>query len=254
MAASAANAADLALPPAPYVAPVEEFGGWYLRGHIGMSSQQVRKLDNALFDDTVVVSEKDFGQAAFFGGGVGYKFNKWVRFDITGEYRAKSDFDGFDSYTSFGGGTNDYNASKTEWLVLANAYVDVGTWYGITPYIGAGIGASRITIGDLTDVNDVTLGGGYAGSDSEWNAAFALYAGFGYALTDRWTLDVGYRYVWLGDGRTGDIIAFDGTNDVYNPLEFDGVSSHDIMIGLRYSFGGGSLPSFGGEDPLFAKY
>jgi hypothetical protein len=29
--------------------PVEDFGGWYLRGDIGFSNQQVKKLDNALY-------------------------------------------------------------------------------------------------------------------------------------------------------------------------------------------------------------
>ncbi|GGE39190.1 hypothetical protein GCM10007276_15630 [Agaricicola taiwanensis] len=248
-----AKAADL--PPAPIIAPpVEDMSGWYLRGHIGISSQRVRKLDNALFDDTVIVSEKDFDESVFFGGGVGYQLNRWVRFDVTAEYRHDSDFDGFDSYSGFGGGTNDYRAKKKEYLFLANAYVDIGTWYGITPYVGAGIGATRLSIGDLTDVNEVTGGGGYAGTEHEWNLAWALYAGFGYQLTQNWTLDLGYRYLNLGDGRTGDIINFDGTNAVYNPLEFKDVSSHDFMIGLRYRFGGSPAPMFGDEEPLFAKF
>jgi opacity protein-like surface antigen len=252
----AVKAADLELPPAPVVAPpvVADVGGWYLRGHIGVSNQKVRRLDNALFDESVIVSEKDFDAAVFFGGGVGYQVNRWVRFDVTAEYRHDSKFNGFDTYTAFGGGTNDYSAKKKEYLFLANAYVDIGTWYGITPYLGAGIGGTRLTIGDLTDINAVTAGGGTAGSNSEWNLAWALYAGFGYQLTENWTVDLGYRYLHLGDGSTGDIVNFDGTNAVFNPLEFNDVSSHDIMIGLRYRFGGGSMPSFGEEEPLFAKF
>ncbi len=255
---SPVKAADLALPAAPYIEPVQEFGGWYLRGHIGMSNQRVRKLDNALFDETVTVHKKDFDEAVFFGGGVGYAVNRWVRFDVTGEYRGKSKFTGLDSYPGgfgFGGGTNDYTTNKREWLFLANAYVDVGNWHGFKPYVGAGLGFAQIKLGHLLDVNVPQNGGGWAEKHSEWNLAWALYAGIGYQLTENWTLDLGYRYLHLGDTRTGDIIAFDGTNNSYNPLEFKDISSHDFMVGLRYSFGGApSMPSFGSDEPLFAKF
>ena len=46
---SAAFAADMAIAPPPYAAPVvEDFGGWYLRGDIGFSNQRVDRLNNAL--------------------------------------------------------------------------------------------------------------------------------------------------------------------------------------------------------------
>ena len=46
---------------------------------------------------------------------------------------------------------DDYTASKSEWLFLANAFVDFGTWWGITPFVGAGIGASVNTISNFID-------------------------------------------------------------------------------------------------------
>ena len=50
------------------------------------------------------------------------------------------------------------------------------------------------------------------------------------------TVDLGYRYVDLGDGQTGDIIAYTGANTVNNPMIFDSLTSHDIHIGVRYAF------------------
>ena len=45
----AAFAADMAIAPPPYAAPVvEDFGGWYLRGDIGFSNQRVDRLNNVL--------------------------------------------------------------------------------------------------------------------------------------------------------------------------------------------------------------
>ena len=47
---SVAVAADMAIMPSPMYAPppVEDFGGWYLRGDIGFSNQRVNRLNNAL--------------------------------------------------------------------------------------------------------------------------------------------------------------------------------------------------------------
>ena len=132
---------------------VEDFGGWYLRGDIGFSNQRVDRLNNAL-DATLTssVQNNSFNTAGIFGLGVGYKVNNWFRADITGEYRGNSQFFGTDRITYAGGvGTDTYHATKNEWVVLANAYVDLGTWWCITPFIGAGVGGARVAINGFTD-------------------------------------------------------------------------------------------------------
>jgi opacity protein-like surface antigen len=45
-------------------------------------------------------------------------------------------------------GTNEYTADIMSWLGLANAYIDMGTWCGFTPYVGAGIGFATISVGN----------------------------------------------------------------------------------------------------------
>ncbi len=246
-----AYAADLALPPPavvepePLPEPVVLGGNWYLRGHIGVSNQQVDELYNVLFDDpnltAFAVEKKDFNSALFAGAGVGYRWNQWLRTDATAEYRFKSKFKGLDRYTNPTAvppnGTNDYRASKSEILLMANAYVDMGTWYGFTPYLGAGVGTSRNTISGFTDTNVPAAGFATASDKSKWNFAWALYAGFGYDITERLTLDVAYRYLNLGDGITGDIVPSVGPNLVNNPMHFKDITSHDVMIGLRYALG-----------------
>ena len=149
---SAAFAADMAIAPPPYAAPVvEDFGGWYLRGDIGFSNQRVDRLNNAL-DATVTssVQTNNFNTAGIFGLGVGYRFNNWFRADVTGEYRGNSQFFGKDVNTFPGGvGTDTYHGTKSEWVVLGNAYVDLGTWWCVTPFIGAGVGGARVSICEL---------------------------------------------------------------------------------------------------------
>ena len=71
VAIPAAQAADIPEPPPPVVV----VQGWYLRGDIGYSNQEVDSLDNALYDtyDSVDTVHKDFDGAPFFGFGVGYR-------------------------------------------------------------------------------------------------------------------------------------------------------------------------------------
>jgi opacity protein-like surface antigen len=240
---TAARAADMPqLMPPPYSPPIEEASGWYLRGDIGMSNQRVKSLFNVLYDTATSVDtvQKDFDSAPFFGVGIGYQFNNWLRFDVTGEYRGKANFHGLDIVRSGGATlTDEYRASKSEWLVLANAYVDLGTWYSFTPFVGAGIGASYNTISNFLDVCTTVSGcpGGsvaFADSASKWNFAWALHAGIAYKVNSNLSLEFAYRYVSLGDAVSGDIKAFDGTNNVNNPMEFRGITSHDLKFGARW--------------------
>ena len=87
---------------------------------------------------------------------------------------------------------------------MANAYDDIGDFYGITPYLGAGIGASYNTISHFRDINIISGGGGYADDESEWNFAWALHAGLGIQATERMTVDLGYSFVSLGDAQHRD--------------------------------------------------
>lgn len=237
-----AFAADM---PEPII-EVEQpsYGGWYLRGHIGMSNQRVKTLDTVLFDDPGIIEhgwldKGKFGSAPIFSVGVGYKFNDFLRGDITAEYRGSADFNALD-YVTYNPGpvtrTNDYRAKKSEWLFLANAYADVGEFYGITPYVGAGIGASRNTISGYRDINIINGGGSYAASASKWNLAWALHAGVGIKATDRMTVDLGYSFVNLGDARTGTIYNDDPSLNLPNDgMHFKNITSHDLKLGVRYS-------------------
>lgn len=253
LAPAAAQGADLAM-PAPVV---EEFGGWYLRGDIGMTNQYVSRLDSPAFTPDVHVLEKGFDSAGLFGVGIGYQFNSWLRADITGEYRAKANFNGLDFVDIVPSQTNQYRGDKSEWLFLANAYLDLGTWNNITPFVGAGVGFDRLTIGNFTDTN-IGLAGpgtaalGWSPDNSKWNFAWALHAGLAYHVTPTFTVEIAYRYVNLGDGSTKDLLAPDGTNPTVNPIRFHDIDSHDIKIGVRWMFADNFAQPF--YDPLVRKY
>lgn len=235
---SNAHSADLPL------APVPEFAlGWYLRGDIGFSNQQVGSLFNQNYNrfDSVTNIDKGFDAAPFFGLGIGYNVNNWLRLDVTGEYRGRSNFHGLDiGFTAVANPVNfwpdRYTGSKFEWTVLFNGYVDIGTWYGITPFIGAGVGFSRNTITNFGDTNVAVLGDSHSSDASKWNFAWALYAGLGYRITPAATIELAYRYIDLGNATTGTMVdyTFAGLD---TPFEFRHLTSQDLKLGLRYNFG-----------------
>jgi opacity protein-like surface antigen len=249
--AAPASAADLYEPPVIELPPpVRSYGGWYIRGHIGMSNQRVDSISHP--DITAAIAHEwlqrgSFSSAPTFGIGAGYQVNKYLRGDITVEYRGGADFRALDRLFNPDLGqltTNDYRARKTEWLMLANAYVDVGHFWKIKPYVGAGIGVSRNTISDFRDFNVQTGGGGYAATASQWNLAWALHAGLGFDVTDNLTLDLGYSFVNLGNARTGTVLNDDPAEPsgcqgggTCAPVTFNRLVSHDLKLGLRYKFG-----------------
>jgi opacity protein-like surface antigen len=261
----AAFAADMAIAPPPqmYAPPpvVEDFGGWYLRGDIGFSNQRVDRLNNALdANNTSSVQNLNFNTAGIYGLGVGYRVNNWFRADVTGEYRGNSQFYGSDRITQVGGiGMDTYHATKNEWVVLANAYVDLGTWWCITPFIGAGVGGARVAVNGFTDQgiasNPIQPGPALAGlaygdNVSKWNLAWALHAGLAYKVTPNVTVEFAYRYLDMGDGLTGDLKTFDGTNNVNNPMTFKNITSHDLKLGVRWNF---DQPQPVYQQPLIRK-
>jgi opacity protein-like surface antigen len=261
----AASAADLPIAPPPAMyAPAADFGGWYLRGDIGFSNQQVKNLrygrESAYDGLTSFNQTKAFDAAGIFGLGVGYQFNNWFRGDITGQYRANANFKGTDLFTgtAFGApyaGIDNYNATKREWVVMGNIYADLGTWYGITPFIGAGVGAAHLTIANFTDtgINNIpftTASFASAPAASKWNFAWALHAGLGYRVTPGMTVELAYSYMNLGTGQTGPLSTFTGftTN---NPFYFRDITSHDLKLGVRWSLDAG--PAYIPQPPLIRK-
>ena len=218
----------------------EDFGGWYLRGDIGMSNQKVGSLFNVLYNAPgtgVTPVGMGFDSAGIAGLGIGYQINPWLRTDVTAEWRGKANFHGLD-IVSFNGapiGTDEYHASKSEFLTLVNLYADLGTWWCITPFVGVGVGWSYNTIHSFMDVNTVNAGVATGADFSKWSLAYAVHAGLAYKVTNNFTIEASYRWVHLGDAASGDLITFNGINNVNNPMEFRNLTSNDFRLGVRWT-------------------
>jgi opacity protein-like surface antigen len=253
---TAAFAADLpiAAPPMYGPPPLVDFGGWYLRGDIGFSNQSVSRVidtNSSAYNNVAVTQTSSFGSAGIFDVGVGYQFNSWFRGDVTGQWRGKSNFTGLDVITGTGSatgfvGTDGYTATKSELLFLANAYVDLGTWWCVTPFIGAGIGTAWVQISNFTDTGFFHIppfpsapvpSFNYAGQASQWNFAWAAHAGLAYKVSPSLTVELAYSYVDMGSGLTGPTYSFDQvTNTTHAPFKFNDITSHDVTLGVRWNF------------------
>ena len=113
------------------------------------------------------------------------------------------------------------------WTLMLNGYYDFGTYSAVTPYIGAGIGVASIKVHDYAS----SLAGSLTFNDKTTNNfAWNLMAGAAIAVTDNVKLDANYRFVSLGEVKTGG--ASNGGGD--NPVHYDNLYAHDFRVGLRY--------------------
>ncbi len=175
---SAATAADMPfgspLPPPPSLDQPVEFGtGWYLRGDVGYSNMPIPAV--------VADFANNLGRtgAASGGLGFGYQYNSWLRTDFTLDrsvFRPSSSFPmptpgawcpfgtaqiynqnntlgpNGSTLTGLAGYlyspnetcTADVTAHLNRTSALVNAYIDFGNWFGLTPYVGAGIGMTYL--------------------------------------------------------------------------------------------------------------
>lgn len=212
VAAPAALAADYEPPivvdQAPEFVPVEVGSGWYLRGDLAYSFNDSPWEDFDLFG--ISVDSNRFGA----GGGFGYHFTDMVRADLTLSFLSSD---------KFGVVTPDFdvNWENQVWSGMANLYLDLGTYSGLTPYVGVGVGAlySRNTVDVFAGTFDASA------SDTQTELAYALAVGASYKVGTNSSVDVGYQYTSSPDTQ------FLNTSTL--ELE-DGLDFHQIKVGFRY--------------------
>ncbi len=233
LAAGGAQAADMSDAFLEPILPVEIGSAWYLRGDIGYHIATSPNATYTLTAPNTVLTNTNVSldDAFMVGGGFGYQFNPWFRVDATADYILPGNFSANVPCTVAACGSPFSNATAeiSSWATLVNAYFDLGTWAGLTPYVGGGIGAANINIkgyqSNNPPANPATLRS-VASDSNSWNFAWALMAGASYAMTENALLDFNYRYLSLGDVSTNDQRA--------NHIEVTDLDAHEFRIGFRY--------------------
>ncbi|MCB1420100.1 MAG: porin family protein [Zhengella sp.] len=271
LAAGSAQAADLYEPevvmPPPaepvYVEPAPEVGvSWYIRGDVGYSVNELRGVHFMQGTGAPHVADVSFTSSRLdnswmVGGGVGVNISRHLRADLTLDYLTKANFRGSTAGDCSIGGvygnacTSIDTASMSALVVLANAYVDIGTWHGFTAYVGGGIGGAHVKwskLANLIEPGYDQSGTTYHHGRSGMRFAYALTAGASYCLTESLELDASYRYTRVSGG---DMFAYANGG---GPGWDRGLDSHAVRAGLRYSFGGAGGSPRCAPEPQVVHY
>jgi opacity protein-like surface antigen len=229
--------------------PVEYGSGWYLRGDIGtfhVSGEGSYGVGGSATMGGVSLFEEIAPSVGF-----GYIFSDMLRGDITVTQYGGMNFDGQSSYYSCGlpytgeCGTDD-SADVSATAIQANAYYSFGNWGTLTPYVGGGIGLARVNFDrtvldtcrlDVGEDCPIATHSGGPGTE-QWvgttarqvtsrNTQMVLSAmvGADYRLTDRWKLDMGYKFTTFRD------VGFNSDETAPNA---SGINIHEVKVGLRY--------------------
>ena len=225
LASGGALAVDL--PPAPALPATsgEDFSGWYLRGDVGAGFQTTPDLGAAagwtavqsgLVPPFAVSSFRNttLSPSASIDAGVGYALNAWLRTDATLEYRfggrLRSLYTITDPVRSPLLVSDDLSGGVSSIVALLNGYLDVGNFWGATPFVGAGVGVADNAASGvldrglaLTAAGPAVPVGGFFSNAAKANFAWALMAGLDVDIAPNLKLELGYRYLNLGSIAVG---------------------------------------------------
>ncbi|QND68190.1 porin family protein [Mesorhizobium loti] len=219
---------------APDYVPVEVGSGWYLRGDVSYLPQ--KSFDNQDFASaTASFSNKE--DPIFASIGFGYHFNDYLRADLNLGYLPGNKIGvGYDdTATVIAPATATVASASLKNYALSgilNGYVDLGTYVGITPYLGAGIGVVRskrsLSASYFTNNGDDTDDFVVSDSKTQYSLAYTLNAGLAYQLSKNVSVDLGYQYF---SAPEAEYVTAESLNSY--PIR-KGISNHQVKLGLRY--------------------
>lgn len=202
-----------ATPPSP---------GPYASGFIGLSAPQNTDVTGFdFFADTYFDERIEFDPGINIGGTIGYDYGI-IRLEGELSYKHGE----IDTISDKFGNYYYRNADGTlgASALMFNAFFDLHNPSPVTPYWGGGIGFAGMHLSDTFVPGDpvpIYL------EDDDSVFAYQVGAGLEVSLSQRLSLDLGYRYFATTKAR------FDSNRGVDTDLKFQ---SHNTAIGLRVKF------------------
>ena len=176
--------------------------GFYLTARGGMTWNNFNSKKDAISDKKVTKLD----HVGVYSGAVGYKY-KYFRGEFECVWRADAE----ESISTAGNPSAEMTVSSKSYMF--NAYLDFMPNYWISPYIGGGIGMSKLEL-----ERDE---GGVDGAKGHWNKntfTWQIGTGLTIRLNRCLNIDAGYRYYTLGK------------------IEESEVNTHEWYAGLRFTF------------------
>ncbi len=204
----------LALTPSAALAAAE---GFYLGGHLGAAL-----LDEGQNDSSSGTFNTDYDPG--FGGWGVFGYDLGDRYPRIGRGRVELEV-GYRSNdlkeVEFLEGGIAAGGDVSVLSFMANSFAEYDNPSRCTPYLGLGLGYAMVSLNDTTTVF------GPLADDDDGVFAYQFGAGLGLALTERVTVDAGYRYF-----ATTDAELVDATGERFD-AEY---SSHNFSAGVRVRF------------------
>ncbi|MER9834189.1 porin family protein [Mesorhizobium sp. M0145] len=211
---------------APDYVPVEVGSGWYLRGDVSYLVQKSFKDEHFAFTPASFDEKED---PIFASIGFGYHFNDYLRADLNVGYLPGNKID-----VGYNDGTTVASATLKNYAFsgILNGYVDLGTYVGITPYLGAGVGIlqskRRLSASYFTDNADPTDDFVLRDDKTQYSFAYTLNAGLAYQVSKNVSVDLGYQYFSAPDAE---YVTAESLTSF--PIR-KGINNHQVKVGLRY--------------------
>ncbi len=203
---------------------VADDSGFYLGISAFGGSTDVRKISGTGIGGALMINHDDdtTGGAA---GSIGYRFGELpLRAEVEVGYRIRQDIDARDVNGPASIGYENNLSSTTVLLGLTYEFRGESDWQ---PFVGAMVGWARNT----SDVDRTVLATGTTTNftNDDDNLAYGATVGIDYLISEHWDLGAAYRFLSLGGFDTGAMAAGD-------QLEADRITSHDLMVTVRYKF------------------
>jgi opacity protein-like surface antigen len=249
--------------------------GWYVRADFAATQERLPQVSAA---NRVLLPAMKSSNGWLGSLGMGYQFTPWFRTDASVEFRntrrtrhTSATFyciggvEGVDETVNgvttpiglrglYSRCFSQSSADLKRLAALFNGYIDLGTWGGLTPYVGAGAGVSRGVFSaksnwhttndgseyapeiiptpgfpsrfvdsppDLTDFSFGKQSKRVSVANDKINFTWALMAGIAYDIGPNSKIDIGYRFLNQGTFAPG-AAARDQ-------------SVHELRVGLRYT-------------------
>lgn len=171
------------------------------------------------------------------GFAVGYRYLPWLRSELSLSYVYPADFGATSGADNLrvSGRVSALRGFASVFAEPVEAFAP-GLLGPIKPYIGAGIGAARVDFRAIR-IDDQLRNNPTFDVDSKTRTNFAWHAsaGVGYDLTNRFTVDLGYRYVDQGKLRSGSSANNTLVSTTIDPLR-DKLQTHEVVLGVAYKF------------------
>jgi len=179
----------------------------------------------------VVTKTKESDVSGGSGFAVGFDWQKFgwsVRSEIDYNLTYRFDYDARPALSTTTGFGLENNLRTHAFMV--NAYYDIKNRTRWTPYLGVGVGLARNESNvKYTELAEIPGKRQQNQSTVQNNLLWSAGLGVRYALTERWSVETGYRFMNFGKTKVGPL--FDGT-----ALEFDKYYIHQLMITANFHF------------------